>query len=56
MWVARDEDGSLNIYIDKPSKIDVRGYWRSEFNYPIPSNLFPEVTWEDEEPRELILK
>ena len=56
MWIARDDEGSLNLHIDKPSKISVYGHWRSEFHYPIPSNLLPEVTWEDEEPRELILK
>lgn len=56
MWVARDDGGSLNLHIDKPSKCSMYGYWRSEFNYPIPMTLFPEVTWDDEEPRELILK
>ena len=57
MWIARDKDGLLNLHIDRPYKFSTHdGYWKSEFNYPIPVNLFPEVQWSDKEPRELILK
>lgn len=59
MWIARDEDGMLCIYRHKPSK----GY-ETWIENPeeidgmciIPENYFPEVRWEDAEPRELILK
>lgn len=59
MWIARDKNGSLYIYEEAPHKtatfnacwVKRRGYMNK-----IPSNLFPEVKWEDKEPRELILK
>lgn len=57
MWIARNSDGSLRLYEDKPIKGIILWYdgW---FNggYPIKSNLFPEVTWNDDEPREIVLK
>ena len=56
MWIARDKNGSLWIHEFKPEKC--QRYWVSDgtkesltFNY-----WFPEVKWEDKEPRELILK
>lgn len=61
MWIARDRDGMLFIYRHKPSKDTVvwvenpqdKGF---DDMYTIPEDYFPEVKWEDEEPRELILK
>ena len=56
-WVARDKDGELYLFSEKHFK---RGdFWLSSTtatNIQVPSRLFPEVKWEDEEPRELILK
>ena len=61
MYVARDKDGLLFIYRHKPSKgketwienpQDI-GLYDISF---IPRDCFPEVKWEDEEPRELVLK
>lgn len=55
MWIARDENGSLFIYEEKPRKY--KNKWEStngkiegifELDY-----AFPEVKWEDEEPKEL---
>lgn len=55
MWIARDENGSLWLFSDKPYKY--KGMWRSNsIMYRIHEKLFPEVKWEDKEPRELILK
>lgn len=60
MYVARDKDGFLYVYMIKPTKGDKR--WVLDLSerqadiYPIPRILFPEVKWEDEEPRELVLK
>lgn len=59
MWVARDKNGRLFVYGTKPHKIQKE--WRLEelFNddyCEIDIDWFPEVKWEDEEPRELILK
>lgn len=66
MWIARDSNGSLYIYTDKPKKLLEGGYWypskgRYWFSfkgdcYSILSDLWPEISWEDEEPRELVLK
>ena len=62
MWIARDKDGSLWIYENMPVKVDSSADWESEdyFDEIILHNFkedpFPEVKWEDEEPRELILK
>ena len=62
MWIARDSDNTLWAFKNKPKK---EGYcWqveRGDYNYHCLANgnsnwLFPEVKWEDEEPRELILK
>ena len=60
-WIARDKDGILCIYRHKPSK-DKEVWVESPQDkglddmHVIPKDYFPEVKWEDEEPRELILK
>lgn len=68
MWIARDKNGSLWLYDTKPIKGDVRwimanttgGCCKIEdddyFPIRIWKGVFLEVKWEDEEPRELILK
>ena len=61
MWIARDKNGLLLIYRHKPSKGTAvwvenpqdTGFYDVRY---IPEDCFPEVKWEDEEPRELILK
>lgn len=60
MWIARDKDGSLWLHDTKPEK------GINEWVIPnstggaceIDSDIegFEDVKWEDEEPRELILK
>ncbi len=61
MWVARDVNGSLWFYREKPVK--VRGYWRIKFldesnamYITSSASYLPEVKPEDEEPTEVILK
>ena len=51
-WIARDEDGTLYIYKNKPHKRDAYCWFNydgfcvfSAFNH-----LFQMVQWEDEEP------
>lgn len=61
MWIARDKDGLLCIYRHKPSKggiVWIQNPEDKDFDdmYIIPEDYSPEVKWEDEEPRELILK
>lgn len=57
MWIARNKDGILGFYSNKP----VKGInkWSPMFEdecYVVvdDSNMFPEVKWEDKEPKELI--
>lgn len=56
MWLARDENGDLFIYEEKPKK-DIF-VWKSSDNsevFLLDERLFPEVKWEDEEPTEVEL-
>ena len=58
MWLARDKDEELYLFSEKPSKGEELWLMNSATTtiIQLPSELFPEVQWEDEEPRELILK
>ena len=59
MWIARNKYGDLKLYLRKPIKRVNEGIWfayDTEILAILPDNYFPEVKWEDEEPRELILK
>lgn len=58
MYVARDRDGDLYLYKKKPVKYS--GSWQlcsdnPHYFYKIDASLFPEVSWEDEEPTEVEL-
>ena len=54
-WVARDYDGSLYMYSDKPKKIS--DFWHAPgVGYmKLNDSLFPEVQWYDGEPKEIRL-
>ena len=57
MWITRDKDGDLFLHETKPSKTS--NYWLSTGKNEaliFGDFWFPEVKWEDEEPRELIIK
>lgn len=54
VWVARDKYGKLWTYSERPIKTSNR--WIGGHVYPLYDKSFPEVKWEDEEPRELVLK
>lgn len=47
MRVARDKDGSLYLYKNKPTEFHVIG---------LDSDLFPSVKWEDNEPTRVIIR
>lgn len=54
LYVARDKNGSLYLYGNKPKKHSI--IWTNlGFVERLDSNLFPEVKWEDEEPTEVEL-
>lgn len=59
MWIARDKNGDLWLFKKKPQK-QKAGFWSVEVIMDVitqlPKQIFTEVKWEDEEPRELILK
>ena len=55
MWIARDAEGLLHLYEKKPIKT-IYGWYATCGGTSLPSYLFPEIKWEDKEPRELILK
>lgn len=52
-WVARDYDGSIYMYTQKPKKKSV--FWHApKVGYlKLNDSLFPEVQWSDEEPKEI---
>lgn len=55
-WVAREKDGRLYLYLAPPRKGS--GEWLPDINtayFKIDRDLFPEVKWEDEEPKEIEL-
>lgn len=58
MWLARDKDEELYLFSEKPSKREEFWLMSSATTTVIqlPSELFPEVKWEDEEPKEIVLK
>ena len=56
MWLARDKNGTLYLFTQKPSKMNDRwagilGTRRGD----LPRTMFPEVKWSDEEPTKVKL-
>lgn len=48
-WVARDKDGNIFAYNDKPTRCDNQREWFSaKFLFSIENSFFPELTWKDE--------
>lgn len=57
MWIARDRNGDLYLYEEKPLKgTEAWGITLYLYRSRINRHFFPEVKWEDDEPRELVLK
>lgn len=55
MWIARDDDGTLCLYREKPYATTENGMWLSNHQQMIIDNrLFPEVTYLDS-PKEVIV-
>ena len=48
-WAARDMDGKLFLYRDKPIK-DKFVWYSPGFSLVLASASFPEVQWSDDEP------
>ena len=48
-WVARDKNGFLFAYEDKPTRCDNQKEWFAEkFLSSMENSFFPELKWEDE--------
>lgn len=53
-WVAMEKDGRLYLYLSPPRKGSRE--WLPDINtayFKIDRDLFPDVKWEDEEPKEV---
>ena len=48
-WAARDMDGKLFLYRDKPIK-DKFVWYSPGFSFVLASASFPEIKWSDNEP------
>ena len=48
LWVARDKNGFLFAYEDKPKRCDIRKEWFGRFLSSMKNSYFPNLTWEDE--------
>lgn len=54
MWIARDEDGSLFLYEEKPDKRLSKWVINGEGSYmKLYIHSYPNVKWEDKEPLEV---
>lgn len=56
MWIARDEDGSIWLHLNKPSKWNNEWFSKGCGIIPIDKTLFPEIKWEDSEPTKATMK
>jgi hypothetical protein len=54
-FIARDRDGSLFLYNDKPIRQSDYGTWTSCDFFKMDDKLFPEITWQDE-PQQVTVK
>lgn len=52
-YIARDRCGLVNLFDEKPTKGEVRWEGNGEI---LTESLFPEVKWEDEEPKVLTIQ
>ena len=48
-WAARDMDGKIFLYRDKPLK-DLTVWYSPGFSLVLASASFPEIKWSDDEP------
>ena len=48
LWLARDKNGFLFAYEDKPTRCDNQREWLGRFLTSMKNSYFPNLTWEDE--------
>ena len=51
-WIAKDEDGVVHTFCEKPTKEDTHWFYVSMFyiNNIFNQDIFNQILWEDEEP------
>ena len=54
LWAARDKDGKIYLYRDKPIK-DKFVWYSPGFSLRLTSASFPEVQWSDDEPTKVTI-
>lgn len=56
LWIARDENGALYLFTERPTKGNF--YWDSDTDFFVRLNgkLFPEIKWTDPEPTKVQIK
>ena len=59
MWVARDENGYIDIFDIEPHKSEKMKMWlvsdiETKF-MELPKDAFPTVKWEDEKPTKVMM-
>lgn len=56
-WVAREKNGALFLFCEKPKKSKSYGINSNTFNSLVPpKEAFPSVKWEDNEPTRVIIR
>ena len=57
MWVARDKDETLCLYIGEEPPKKEKSVWDAEYYdfIELDGSLFPEVQWSDDEPTKVRL-
>lgn len=57
MWLARDKDGTLCLYIgEEPPKKEKSVWYAEYYDYiELDGRFFPEVQWSDDEPTKVRL-
>ena len=56
-WVAREKNGALFLYYEKPKKS--KSYWTNSNTFNslvLPKEAFPNVKWEDNEPTRVCIR
>ena len=48
IWVARDKNGFLFAYEDKPTRWDIGKEWIGRLFFSMKNSFLPEPKWEDE--------
>lgn len=48
-WIARDENGELNLFMSKPKRHHIfGGCWLDDTAIPLSDSAFPAVNWQSE--------